>query len=54
MVIVRLLRESGTDASVVIGYRSTPFLMHAWVEVNGRAVGEALAYHERLTVLKKL
>jgi len=34
----RLLKRCGIDAHVVIGYRSSPFFSHAWVEVDGRVI----------------
>ena len=50
-VATRLLRKAGVDAKFVIGYRSSPFLSHAWVEVNGRVVNDSQAYKERLNIL---
>lgn len=47
----RLLRKSGIDARLVIGYRPSPFVSHAWVEVNGRVVNDSPAYKERMHVL---
>jgi len=50
-VAARLLKKAGADARFVIGYRSAPFLSHAWVEVDGRVVNDSQAYKERLKVL---
>lgn len=47
----RLLKKSGADARLVIGYRPSPFYSHAWVEVNGRVVNDSPAYKERMRVL---
>jgi len=49
--IVRLLRNHGVAARLVIGYRAMPFFSHAWVEVDGRIVNDSPAYQERLKVL---
>ena len=48
---VRLLRRYGIQARLVIGYRPSPFLSHAWVEVEGRVVYGSAAYQKRLTPL---
>jgi len=48
---VRLLREYGVDARLVIGYRPSPFFSHAWVEVNSRVVYGSSAYQQRLQTL---
>jgi Transglutaminase-like superfamily len=50
-VAARLLKKSGIDARLVIGYRPSPFFSHAWVEVNGRVVNDSPAYKERMHVL---
>src|ERR1043166_875945 len=50
-VAVRMLRQSGIAASLVILYRSSPFFSHAVVEVDAQIVGDSPAYSERLTVL---
>jgi len=50
-VAARLLKKSGVDARLVIGYRPSPFFSHAWVEVNGRVVNDSPAYKEHLQVL---
>jgi Transglutaminase-like superfamily len=52
-VLVRLLRKHGINGLLVIAYRPTPFLMHAWAEVGGRIVGDSSAYHKLLRVLHK-
>ena len=48
---VRLLRRHGIRAHLVIGYRTSPFFSHAWVEVEGRVVYGSAAYQKRLTRL---
>jgi hypothetical protein len=48
---VRLLREHGVGARLVIGYRPSPFFSHAWVEVDGRIVNGSPAYQTRLRLL---
>ena len=48
---VRLLRRRRLQARLVIGYRSAPFLSHAWVEVGDRVVNDSPAYRDRLRVL---
>jgi hypothetical protein len=50
-VAARLLKKSGVNARLVIGYRPSPFCSHAWVEVNGRVVNDSSAYKERMYVL---
>jgi hypothetical protein len=45
---VRLLRQYGINARLVIGYRPSPFFSHAWVEVDGRVVYGSAAYQKRL------
>ena len=47
----RLLRARGVPAHLVIGYRPSPFLSHAWVEVDDRVVNDSSTYRERLFVL---
>jgi hypothetical protein len=47
----RLLRTHGIEARVVIGYRSSPFFSHAWVEVDGRVVYGSPAYKRQLQPL---
>jgi hypothetical protein len=39
-VTTYLLRRHGVGAEMVLGAQKMPFLAHAWVEVNGRAVNE--------------
>lgn len=51
VVTTRLLRKSGIDGRLVIGYRPSPFVSHAWVEVDGRVVNDSPAYKERMHVL---
>ena len=35
-----VLRSSGINAQMIIGCQKVPFLMHAWVEVDGKVVDE--------------
>ncbi len=51
VVTARLLRSSGVEGRVVIGYRPSPFFSHAWVEVDGRVVNDSQSYKERMHVL---
>ena len=53
-VIVRLLRKGGINGELVIGCRPSPFLAHAWAEVDGRVVGDSACYKQRLQVLHKV
>ena len=48
---VRLLRNYGIAAKLVIGYRPAPFFSHAWVEVDGRVVNGSAGYQSRMRVL---
>jgi hypothetical protein len=48
---VRVLRKHGIAARLVIGYRSSPFFSHAWVEIDGRVAYGSAAYQKRLHVL---
>jgi len=41
-VTTYLLRKHGIPAQMVLGAQKLPFKAHAWVEVNGRTVNEAL------------
>jgi Transglutaminase-like superfamily len=50
-VAALLLRKSGIDGRLVIGYRPSPFFSHAWVEVNGRIVNDSPVYKDRMHVL---
>ena len=54
VVTTRLLRKRGVAATMVIGYRPSPFFSHAWVEVDGVIVNDSRAYQERLLVLEKV
>ncbi|MBL8227799.1 MAG: lasso peptide biosynthesis B2 protein [Bryobacterales bacterium] len=51
---VRVLRRNGVDARAVIGYRTAPFFSHAWVEVQGRVVGDAAGYQRMMHVLERI
>jgi len=52
-VTVRLLREYGSKADFVVGYRPTPFFSHAWVEVDGRVVNDDSGYQRQLAILMR-
>jgi hypothetical protein len=47
----RLLRKSGIHGRLVIGYKPSPFLSHAWVEVDGRVVNDSPVYKQRMRIL---
>lgn len=53
VVTLRLLRKHGILSRLVIGYRSSPFLMHAWTEVDGKIINDLPGYAQRLQVLGK-
>lgn len=48
---VRLLRDCGRSAKLVIGYRPVPFLSHAWVEVEGRVIRDSHIYQRQMHIL---
>ena len=50
-VTVRLLRNQGIPANLVVGYRPAPFFSHAWVEVEGRVVNDDTGYQRQLIIL---
>lgn len=52
-VTARLLRRQGVPAELVVGFRHPPFLGHAWVEIEGRVVGDSQAYKRRLYILDR-
>jgi hypothetical protein len=52
-VTVHILWKYGIPGRLVIGYRPSPFMSHAWVEVNDRVVNDSPAYAARLQVLCK-
>ena len=53
-VTVWLLRRSGFDARLVIGFRAIPFESHAWVEIDGRVVNDRPQYRKYFHVLEQL
>jgi Transglutaminase-like superfamily len=53
-VAVWLLRRSGFDARLIIGYRPIPFESHAWVEIEGRIVNDRPQYRKYFHVLEQL
>ncbi|MBY0493286.1 MAG: lasso peptide biosynthesis B2 protein [Cyanobacteria bacterium] len=48
---VALMRSLGIRADLVIGYRTRPFVSHAWVTVDNRVVNDSPAYARRLRTL---
>ena len=48
---VRLLRDYGCNAKVVIGYRPVPFLSHAWVEIDGHVNRASREYERQMHIL---
>lgn len=54
VVLARLLRKFGVPAQVVIGYRTVPFISHAWAEVDGRVVNDSTAFPERMLILDRI
>lgn len=53
-VAVWLLRRSGFDARLVIGFRPIPFESHAWAEIDGRVVNDRPQYRKYFHVLEQL
>jgi hypothetical protein len=51
-VLVKMLRQNGVPAHMMIGAQKLPFKAHAWVEVDGRAFHDRLAERERFLVLE--
>lgn len=50
-VATRLLRNSGEDARLVIGVQMTPFVSHAWVELDGVVVNDKPYMRQKYRVL---
>lgn len=48
---VRVLRSQGWPADLVIAFQRDPFLGHAWVELNGRALNESSVYRQKLSIM---
>lgn len=48
-----LMRSHGIPAAMVLGAQKTPFLAHAWVEVNGYAVNERSNVQAKYTVWER-
>lgn len=42
IALMRTLRDIGEPAHLVIGVRTYPFLAHAWVQLQGRVIGDDL------------
>lgn len=53
-VTAKVLRTYGIGATVVIGYQPAPLFSHAWVEVEGRVVGDSPAYQRMLHPLTRI
>ncbi|MGE0217302.1 lasso peptide biosynthesis B2 protein [Mycolicibacterium sp.] len=53
LAMTRFLRTSGWPAQHVIGVALYPFEAHAWVEVDGVALGEDDTYLHRFTVVQR-
>jgi hypothetical protein len=51
-VLVKLLRDKGVSAHMVIGVQKMPFKAHAWVEVGGHIINDRLALRETFLVLE--
>lgn len=51
-VLVRMLRQNGVPAQMIIGVQKLPFKAHAWVEVNGQIINDRLASREKFLVLE--
>lgn len=49
--LTRVLRARGIGARLVIGYRSRPFMAHAWVEAGGLVVSGSAVHRQRLQLL---
>jgi len=50
---VRLLRDCGVPAQLVIGAQHMPFKAHAWVEVEGRVVNDRSYTNDMYAVLDR-
>ena len=48
-----LLKRYGVPAQMVIGAQQTPFIAHAWVEVDGRVVNDKVYMPEIYAVLDR-
>jgi hypothetical protein len=53
LALTRSLRLHGIDARVCFGVQKFPFLAHAWVEANGRAVNERSAAIQGYSMLAR-
>jgi hypothetical protein len=47
------LRKHGIAAQMIIGVQHIPFSSHAWVEVNGRVIGDKTYITETYAVLDR-
>jgi hypothetical protein len=47
----RLLRNAGWDAHLVVGVQMTPFISHAWVELDGAVVNDKPYMRQKYRVL---
>lgn len=53
VVAVSVLKKHGVAAEVVIGCRHAPFVGHAWVEVEGRAINDSPGYRQKMSILER-
>lgn len=53
LALTRFLRTAGWQAQHVIGVALYPFEAHAWVEVDGVPVNEAVTFLRRFTVIQE-
>ncbi len=53
LALVMALRRLGVDAEICFGVQKFPFLAHAWVEANGRAINETPDAVQRYTLLAR-
>jgi hypothetical protein len=51
VALVRVMRRHRVHARLVIAYRPSPFVAHAWVEVDGRIINDSQEYANRLQVI---
>jgi|HubBroStandDraft_4_1064222.scaffolds.fasta_scaffold538240_2 hypothetical protein len=52
-VMVKILREKGLPARLVIGAQKLPFKAHAWVELDGVIIDDRLASREKFFILEE-
>lgn len=52
--VTRMLRRRGLAAQLVVGHRTAPVLSHAWVEVDGEIVWDALPGISHFRVIDRI